>query len=151
MNTNATRYTMAASVVLAAVFAVTGCTAGGSAPAASHTANPSGQTHAQACAVVAKGLKEIAGLQGELSSVMGDPAKSSALMNKVDSAVKAIDEKVVDADVKKVTSAAAAAADDYAGYLHKAVSDPKSIDVTEVQTRAEDLATTFTAVQKECS
>jgi hypothetical protein len=150
MNTNAARYTIAASVVFAA-FAVTGCTAGGSAPAASHTANPTGQTHAQACAVVAKGLKEIAGLQGELSSAMGDPAKSAALMSKVDATVKAIDEKVVNADVKKVTSTAAAAADEYAGYLGKAISDPKSIDVTEVQTRAEDLAAKFTAVQNECA
>jgi predicted transglutaminase-like cysteine proteinase len=155
MNKNATRHTIVATAVLTTVLALAGCSAGGSntatTDAAGKPAAPASQTHAQACTIVEDGFKKVADLQGEVSSVMGDPSKASALLDKLDDQVKAIDDKVSNADVKKATADAASAIDDYALYIKKAISDPASIDVTQVQTKAQELGTKFTAVQKECS
>ncbi|MFF1574783.1 hypothetical protein ACFVWR_18740 [Leifsonia sp. NPDC058292] len=155
MNKNATRHTFAATAVLAAVFALAGCSAGTSDAksdtGADKPAAPAAQSHDAACKIVEDGFKKVADLQGEVSSVMGDPSKASALLDKLDTQVKAIDDKIGNADVKKVTSDAATAIDDYAVYIKKALSDPTSIDVSEVQSKAQDLGTKFTAVQKECS
>lgn len=154
MKKNAARHTMTAAAVLATVLALAGCSAGGSSPAkdgAGKPAAPAAQTHDQACKIVEDGFKKVADLQGEVSSVMGDPSKASALLDKLDAQVRAIDDKVGNADVKKVTSQAATAIDDYATYIKKAIGDPTSIDVSDVQKKAQDLGTKFTAVQKECS
>lgn len=163
MTTNATRFSIAAAV-LATVVTLTGCSA--AAPKASSTPTPSAsasasasasvsapasQTHAEACAVVTNGFTSVAKLQGEAASVMNDPSKAAALLKKVDVAVQSIDQKVGNVDVKKVTSSAATAIHDYAAYIDKAISDPTSIDVTAVKSKAEALAAKFQAVQAECA
>jgi hypothetical protein len=154
MNKNATRSAFAAAAVLATVLAVTGCTAGGSPDPSTTTAvarPPATQSHEEACAIVNDGLQAAVALRDRASQVMGDPAKASALMDELAGKVRSIDEKIGNADVVKVTSDAATATDEFAKYIRDAISNPLSVDVTQVQTKAQELGAKYDAVQKECA
>ena len=51
----------------------------------------------------------------------------------------------------KVTSDAATATDEFAKYIRDAIDNPLSVDITKVQTKAEELGAKYEAVQKECA
>ena len=154
MNKNATRSAFAAAAVLAALFAVTGCTADGSSgtgttPAVARPA--ASQSHQAACAIVIAGLKDAVAIRDRASGVMDDPAKASALMDELAGKVRSIDEKIGNPDVVKVVSGARTATDEFAKYLRDAISNPLSVDITKVKTKAEELGAKYEALQKECA
>ncbi|MFF1878286.1 hypothetical protein [Leifsonia sp. NPDC058230] len=154
MNKNATSSAFAAAAVLAAVFALTGCTADGPSNPSTTAAvqrPPATQTHEEACGIVNDGLQAALALRDRAGEVVGDPAKASALMDELADKVKTMDEKIGNADVVKVVSDARNATDEFAKYIRDAISNPLSVDVTKVQTKAEELGAKYEAVQKECA
>ncbi|WP_431278059.1 hypothetical protein [Leifsonia poae] len=153
MNKIATRSAFVAAAVLAAAFAVTGCTADGpsAAPTTAVSRPPATQTHEEACAIVNDGLKAAVALRDQAGDVMNDPSKASALMDQLAAKVQSMDEKIGNADVVKVVSDARIATDDFAKYIRDAIKNPLSVDVTKVQTKAEELGAKYDAVQKECA
>ncbi|WP_223691719.1 hypothetical protein [Leifsonia poae] len=152
MNKNAHRHTIAATAVLATVFALTGCSAGGSGGSGGAKAggDKPAQSHSEACDIVKRGFEEFVSIQSELGSAMSDPSKASALMEKLDSKFQAIDAKITNADVKKATSEAAGAVDDYTEFIKKGVADPTSIDPSALQDKLKAFQSGVTSVTDEC-
>lgn len=158
---NAFRSTLAVSAIIVATAALTACSSGpapaDSSSSSSQAAKPTktteaaAQSHDAACSIVKTGFTDVASLQGEMSASMGDPKKALALLDEVDTKVGAIDAKVTNDKVKAVTSDAATAIHDYSTYLQQALKDPANVDATQITAKAQELATKFTAVQKECA
>ncbi len=159
MNSSTARSTSVGLTALALLLALSGCVP--AQPAATTSPRPATttptataaapQSHAAACVLVQDGLKKVSALQAQASSVAGDPSKASALLDKLDAQVRSIDDTITNTTVKRVTSSARTAVDGFATYLRDAIRNPASIDVTQVQQKADDLGTRFAAVQKECS
>lgn len=149
-----TTVVVAASIALVA--ALSGCSATSTptrtaTPTPSATATAAAQTHAQACAIVMKTMKDLASKQGEAASAISDPSKAQAILDEMSASFASMDSAVTNPTVKAKTSAAAAAISDYADYLKKIQADPSSADTTVLTTKLKTLSTTSTAVGTECA
>lgn len=150
------KITVAAAASIALVAALSGCSAANTPDSTaksttSATATAAAQTHAQACAVVMKTMKNLASMQGEAAQAMTDPAKAQAILDEMSSSFTSMDSGVTNPQVKAKTSAAAAAFSDYADYIKKIQADPSSVDSNVLTTKLKALSSTSTDVGKECA
>ncbi|MEY9952519.1 hypothetical protein [Leifsonia sp. EB34] len=151
------KITVVATASIALVAALSGCSASTgpdrtATPTASAAATSAAdQTHAQACAVVMKTMRDLASKQGEAASAMSDPTKAKAILDEMSSSFASMDAGVTNAQVKAKTSAAAAAFSDYADYIKKVEAAPSTLDTNVFTTKLKALSTASTAVGTECA
>ncbi|MFE4467609.1 hypothetical protein ACFRFH_02230 [Leifsonia sp. NPDC056824] len=143
----------AASIVLVA--ALSGCSAStparASKPTPTATSTAAAQTHAQACAIVMKTMKDLASKQGEAAAAMSDPSKAQQILDEMSASFASMDSGVTNPAVKVKTHAAAAAFTDYADYIKKVQADPSTVDTKVLTAKLTTLSDTSTAVGKECA
>lgn len=84
-------------------------------------------------------------------SSMSDPKKALEVFDKMTAKIEDVDGKVSNTEVKKATSGAVAAIDDYAAFIKSAVNDPSSVDTSKVSEKTSKLTKAFTEVGKVCA
>src|SRR4051794_768060 len=101
MKTTTTQRAAVTMTAAGLLLALSGCvpaqpvpTASARPTASTHSApaTDAAQSHAAACTIVNDGLKKVTALQAEASSVASDPAKASALLDKLNAQVQSIDD-----------------------------------------------------------
>ncbi|CAM5379255.1 hypothetical protein [Leifsonia shinshuensis] len=150
------KISVVAAASIALVAALSGCSASDAptvtaTPTASATATAAAQTHAEACAIVMKTMRELASKQGEAASAMSDPSKAQAILDEMSASFASMDSGVNNAEVKVKTSAAAAAFSDYADYIKKIQADPTTVSTDVLTTKLKALSSASTAVGTECA
>ncbi|MFF2051226.1 hypothetical protein ACFVU2_06440 [Leifsonia sp. NPDC058194] len=154
------RLALAAVTIATVTAAVTGCSAGGSGDSTTSSSSPkpsaaakasADQSKADACAAVKAGLQKLQSMQSEASAAMSDPQKALDLFDQMSDTMTSIKDQVGNPEVKAPVDKASAAIDDYATFLHDAVSNPASIDASKVGEKATAITESFTEVGKVCA
>jgi len=156
------RVALAIVAVSTAAAALTGCSAGasgGASPSASPTATKApahakvsaDQSKADACKAVNDTLQELQGMQSQASAAMSDPQKALDLFDQMNGTMTALKDKVGNPEVKAAVDKASGAVDDYATFLHDAVTNPASVDASKVSEKATAISESFTAVGQVCA
>jgi len=126
-----------------AALVLTGCTGGSPAD--------SGQTTEQACDILKSGLEETTTeLQSGLSDLATDPQAAADAVTTLTAAFTESAEKVSNTEVKALADDAVAALTDFDEQIHAYADDPASADQEAMQTSAEDVQTSITAVGETC-
>lgn len=122
---------------------LTGCTGG--------SGGASGQTTEQACDILRTGVEDTTTeLQAGLSDLATDPEAAADAVTSLTAAFEKSADKVTNSGVKSVADDAVTALSDFDEQIHAYATDPASVDQEKIQTSAEAVQTSLTAVGETC-